>query len=86
LSICREIKPEIENSLYSTFPFLKKVGYFPPRVSILLSKIVDLKEATLGLYLIFKERSPSDKKASSKSAVKNTVFNGSYRRSSSSHR
>jgi hypothetical protein len=43
-------------------------GYCPPRVSILLSKIVGLKEDTFGLYLIFNYLSPSLKKASSKSA------------------
>jgi hypothetical protein len=43
------INPEIGNSLYLTFPFLKKNGYLLPIVSILDSKIVFFKEDTFGL-------------------------------------
>jgi hypothetical protein len=59
--------PEIENSLYSTIPFLKIKGYFPPKASNLLSKTVDLKLPIFGLNLIFNCFSPSYKKQSSKS-------------------
>ena len=62
------MRPEIENSLYLTEPFLKIKGYFPPIVSIFASKILFLKLFIYGLYLIFNYLKPSYKNAWSKSA------------------
>jgi hypothetical protein len=39
----------MENSLYSTLPFLKNKGYLLPIVFFLESNTVVLKEATFGL-------------------------------------
>jgi hypothetical protein len=50
-----------------TLPFLKKKGYLLPKVSALVSNKFVFTLPIFGLYLIFNWRSPSYKKASSKS-------------------